>query len=297
MTMSKNENKEKMPWIYAVGKTILGPIFKAYYRPTIIGIENLPKEGNCIIAGDHIHLYDQCHAIISTKRPLVYMAKKEYFDNKKTAWFFKGVGCIPVNRAVKDEEAVESALNVLNNGGALGIFPEGTRNHAKDEKIKEIYDKYLMNMHYDEVRDALRDKNVKLSQVNFLLKLYDEERITKAEMNKAILHVDATLRLLRDAKKITDDEYYESLLLPFKFGTVSMAKKTNSPIIPMVTTGKYEHHSEDLIVQFGKPYVVGDKDLSVANEELRKIFIDLIKNSEHILKEKKINKELEEEMK
>ena len=76
-----------------------------------------------------------------------------------------------------------------------------------------------------------------------------------------------------------------------------MAKKTNSPIIPMVTTGKYEHHSEDLIVQFGKPYVVGDKDLAVANEELRKIFIDLIKNSEHILKEKKINKELKEEMK
>ena len=56
------------------------------------------------------------------------MAKIEYFQNKKVAWFFKMAGCIPVNRQVKDEGAIESALEVLNNGYALGVFPEGTRN-------------------------------------------------------------------------------------------------------------------------------------------------------------------------
>ena len=62
----------KMPGLYKVGKTILGPIFKNYYKPVILGIENIPDEGNAIIAGNHIHLYDQCHVIVSTKRPIFY---------------------------------------------------------------------------------------------------------------------------------------------------------------------------------------------------------------------------------
>ena len=71
---------------------------------------------------------DQCVPILSTKRVVRYMAKKEYFDNKKVAWFFKSAGCIPVDRSKKDENAVKCALDVLNNGGAIGLFPEGTRN-------------------------------------------------------------------------------------------------------------------------------------------------------------------------
>ncbi len=290
-------NYNKMPWLYKTGKAILGPIFKGYYRPIIIGKENIPEKGNAIIAGDHIHLYDQCHVIVSTKRPIFYMAKKEYFDSKKTKWFFKGVGCIPVDRTHKDEEATKSAIEVLNEGGLLGIFPEGTRNHAKDGKIKEIYDEYLMNLHFENVRDSLRDKNVKLSQINFLTKLFDEKRITKEELDKAIFHVDASLRIYLDQKKITEDEYYDSLLLPFKFGVVSLAKKTASPIIPMITTGRYEHHSKDLVVQFGKPYYVGDKELDVALKELREEFIKLIKDNEMVLKNNKVNKELEKELK
>lgn len=74
---------------YKVLRTILTPIYKFYYNPKIIGKENIPKEGSIIIAGNHKHLMDQCNIIISTKRVITYMAKKEYFDNKKTSWFFK----------------------------------------------------------------------------------------------------------------------------------------------------------------------------------------------------------------
>ena len=68
-------NYSKMPWLYKTGKTILGPIFKGYYRPIIVGRENIPEKGNAIIAGDHIHLYDQCHVIVSTKRPIFYISR------------------------------------------------------------------------------------------------------------------------------------------------------------------------------------------------------------------------------
>ena len=42
------------------------------------------------------------------------------------------VGCIPVNRAIHDENAKSAALDVLNSGGVIGLFPEGTRNKTND---------------------------------------------------------------------------------------------------------------------------------------------------------------------
>lgn len=122
----------KTPLLYKICKIVLGPIFKLYYNPKIVGKENIPKEGAIIIAGNHKHLFDQCLTIIATKRCIRYMAKKEYFDNKKIAWFFKGTGCIRVDREKRDEEAVNKAINILNKGGAVGLFPEGTRNKTKE---------------------------------------------------------------------------------------------------------------------------------------------------------------------
>lgn len=124
--------KKKLPtfW-YKVFKVVLGSIFKIYYRPTVINKEVIPQDGPIIVCGNHMHILDQCVPILSTKRVIHYMAKKEYFDGKY-AWFFKMAGCIPVNRQIKDNNATEAALEVLNNGGAIGLFPEGTRNKTEE---------------------------------------------------------------------------------------------------------------------------------------------------------------------
>ena len=133
--------KDKMTG-YKILKTILSPIYKLWYNPKIKGKENIPTEGPIILAGNHIHIMDQCNIIISTKRPIYYMAKKEYFDKQykegKFSWFFRMAGCIPVDRTTKDEEAKSSAIQVLNSNNALGIFPEGTRNALKEDRIKEF---------------------------------------------------------------------------------------------------------------------------------------------------------------
>lgn len=120
--------KESHYYRYTFLRAVLGILFKILYRPKIINKEVIPSMGPIIVAGNHFHLFDQNLAIISTKRMLHYMAKIEYFQNKKVAWFFKMAGCIPVNRKIKDESAKESAIEVLENGYALGVFPEGTRN-------------------------------------------------------------------------------------------------------------------------------------------------------------------------
>ena len=62
------------------------------------------------------------------------MAKKEYFDSP-FAFFFKASGCIPVDRSIHDDNAKSSALEVLNEGYALGIYPEGTRNRTEAELL------------------------------------------------------------------------------------------------------------------------------------------------------------------
>ena len=129
---------------YKFFRGLLGPLFRLWYNPKIIGKENLNVSGPIIIAGNHKHVYDQCLIIINTKRVIHYMAKKEYFDGK-LAWFFKAVGCIPVNREIKDVNATNAALNVLKNGGAIGIFPEGTRNKT---------DKFLLDFKFGAVSMA-----------------------------------------------------------------------------------------------------------------------------------------------
>lgn len=182
--------KYKVPFLYKVSKMILSPIFKWYYNPTIINKELIPLDGPVIIAGNHKHLYDQCLTIVATKRFICYMAKKEYFDNKKVAWFFKGVGCISVDRSKKDNSAVSNALTVLKNKGAIGIFPEGTRNKTKE------------------------------------------------------------------------------FLLPFKYGAVSMAEKTDAYIVPFGLTGTYKFRSKDLKIRYGKPFKINNMDLEEANKKL-----------------------------
>lgn len=115
---------------YKVAKAILKPIFYKKYNPTIINANVVPKDGPIILCGNHMHVLDQCGPLFEIPRVVHYMAKKEYFDNKKTRWFFKMAGCISVDRQNHDEakKAKEEAIEILKKGGAVGIFPEGTRN-------------------------------------------------------------------------------------------------------------------------------------------------------------------------
>ena len=191
----------KLPFLYWFGKRLLTPVFKLYYNPKIIGKENILTEGSFIIAANHKHLFDQYLQIMSTKRGIHYMAKKEYYDNLFTRWYYKGVGCIFVDRSKKDNDAVSKALDVLNDNGAIGIFPEGTRNKT---------DKFLLS---------------------------------------------------------------------FKFGAVSMAKKTDSYIIPCGITGDYKFRSKNLTMRIGKPFKVNNMSLEEANDKLYKSIEKLMRQS------------------
>ncbi len=120
-------NKKPRTWGYRLLAPLLLAVFSLYFSPKVFGKGNIPKKGAVVICSNHKHMLDQCLAALATWRPINYMAKSEYFKGK-FAWFFKLTGCICVNRNGHDDEAKSSANAVLSNAGALGIFPEGTRN-------------------------------------------------------------------------------------------------------------------------------------------------------------------------
>ena len=67
----------------------------------------------------------------------------------------------------------------------------------------------------------------------------------------------------------------EQLILPFKYGAVSFAKKTNAYIVPFAINGKYKIFSKDLKITFGKPYKVTG-DLESENEKLMNIVSKMV---------------------
>lgn len=103
---------------------------KIIVRPTYEGIENIPKSGAYILAGNHIHLFDPVTIMSITNKPIHFLAKASLFKFPQSL-IFNHMGLIPVNRNRKDKEAYDSATKYLKNGEIIGIYPEGTRERGR----------------------------------------------------------------------------------------------------------------------------------------------------------------------
>ena len=115
--------------LYWVVKAVLTPILGVCFRVKVEGRENIPRQGAVILASNHRSFLDSIFLPLVLRRRVTFVAKAEYFDDPKTAWFFRGVGQIPIRRegGSASERALASATEVLRAGGVFGIYPEGTR--------------------------------------------------------------------------------------------------------------------------------------------------------------------------
>ena len=117
----------KAPLSYRTTKLTLGTFLRIMFRPRYLDRDKIPVDGPLIIAANHLSHIDPAFIMTATKRPVSYMSKKEHFDGAIRRLVFKQVGVIPVDRESGALEGMENAVEVLNQGGAIGIFPEGTR--------------------------------------------------------------------------------------------------------------------------------------------------------------------------
>ena len=120
--------------IYTVLHTVVPPIAKVVWRPTVRGLDRVPSKGGVLLASNHLSFVDSVVIPVVVPRKVVFLAKSDYFTGSgvkgamSRAWF-EGLGMLPVDR--DDSKAalasLDTALEVLGRGDAFGIYPEGSR--------------------------------------------------------------------------------------------------------------------------------------------------------------------------
>ena len=115
------------PWFHYVGKAIMKTLLLLFTRLDVKGRENIPKKGPIIIIANHINLSDPPLLSVCLRRRVIFMAKEELFRSRFTRYFVSTFGAFPVNRRKPDRQAIHHANDVLADGFALAMFPEGKR--------------------------------------------------------------------------------------------------------------------------------------------------------------------------
>jgi 1-acyl-sn-glycerol-3-phosphate acyltransferase len=96
------------------------------WKPRVLGAWRVPATGPVILAVNHSHNIDGPMVMGVAPRPTHFLIKKEVFVGPLDR-FLTGIGQVEVDRSTADRTAISRALAVLEGGGVLGIFPEGTR--------------------------------------------------------------------------------------------------------------------------------------------------------------------------
>nr|WP_306427892.1 lysophospholipid acyltransferase family protein [Brevibacterium sp. 50QC2O2] len=109
-------------------------MLRILFRPWVRGVENIPDSGPAILAGNHLSFMDSIFTPLVAPRPVVYLAKQDYFNGRGikgrlTRWFFLATNQLPMDRSggSASEASLNAGLKVLGSGNLLGIYPEGTR--------------------------------------------------------------------------------------------------------------------------------------------------------------------------
>ncbi|HEX3221398.1 MAG TPA: lysophospholipid acyltransferase family protein [Nocardioides sp.] len=120
--------------LYGASHRLVPPLLKAIWRPHVAGLEHVPRTGPLILASNHLSFVDSVVIPAVAPRPVSFLAKSDYFSGsgikgRLMKEWFEAFGALPVDR--DDSKAalasLDTALAVLAEGGAFGIYPEGTR--------------------------------------------------------------------------------------------------------------------------------------------------------------------------
>ena len=116
--------------IYAVTRSVIIPLLRAWFRWHLEGLEHVPNDGPAIIATNHIAYLDPlavAYGVVKAGRRPRFLAKAELMNDRRIGWVLRGCGQIEVQRGTRNAvQALEHAFNALERGEVVCIFPEGT---------------------------------------------------------------------------------------------------------------------------------------------------------------------------
>ena len=117
------------PVLYLLARIFMTPFFLVYFRYARTGREHARLKGGLIVASNHRSFLDPfaIGGALPWRRPMNYVAKVELFERRWQGWILSRLGAFPIRRGESDEDSMETARLVVERGGAVCIFPEGTR--------------------------------------------------------------------------------------------------------------------------------------------------------------------------
>jgi cytidylate kinase len=119
-----------MTLFHAASRQVVVNFARLLLRYRVNGKERIPRKGPLIIACNHISFWDPPLVGAWFPRTLHYLAKQELFENRIFGAMLRGYNCIPIQRGPQARSALRGAEGVLDRGGAVLIFPEGTRSKS-----------------------------------------------------------------------------------------------------------------------------------------------------------------------
>lgn len=121
----------KEPLLYRLTRPFIKIFMLIFFRPTYLGLDNIPLAENIVLSGNHTNNLD-CLLLISSTKHIIHFLAKDSLCKGPQKIIFSNMGIIPVNRQIHDKEALANAISALNNNQTIGIFPEGTINRTQD---------------------------------------------------------------------------------------------------------------------------------------------------------------------
>lgn len=114
--------------VYGLSHFVVSTLQDILYRGEVIGVENIPRRGGLIVAANHASVLDPPLIGCRLPRQLAFFARKTLWKGGVINWWLDTVGTIPVDRdSGSDVSAIKRVLQVLKDGRAIIVFPEGTR--------------------------------------------------------------------------------------------------------------------------------------------------------------------------
>lgn len=112
--------------VFQVMQRSLGVFLRVWNRYQVRGAENIPREGGCLLASNHVSYLDPGALSCGTgKRKAWFLARNTLFGGRD--WWFRAMHCIPLDRNQAEVGTIRRAVQTLKEGKLLALFPEGTR--------------------------------------------------------------------------------------------------------------------------------------------------------------------------
>ncbi|PKF61578.1 acyl-[ACP]--phospholipid O-acyltransferase [Psychromonas sp. psych-6C06] len=106
-------------------RLVLNWSISRHYKVSVQGMKNIPEQGGVLLLGNHVSWVDWAILQIACPRPVRFVMDRKIYSRWYISWFFKALGCIPIDASASSKRSLTTIAQILDNGDVVALFPEG----------------------------------------------------------------------------------------------------------------------------------------------------------------------------